>query len=341
MASLIEQTTVYGGSNADATTQADYDDMYHGQMNKTVLYPIFLLVGTVGNVLTLIIILRDSRMISVPTYFGFAVIAVCDTIILWLFSGSDWLVATFSIDPYSSPNLLCQISACIRQTIITFNDWWLTVIALLYYITKYHKPAACCLKQSMWLWLGVVMVPSVAVGVVIANYAASDAGTCIHIMSSVPVERFTDILFCLCGLFAIVLIILLIARLVYGMMRRNFEVVSAPATPREDQEIPDEKPEIKRFGVKANFTLIILLVLLELSVIPIYPVVFAIYSIDFSLWYSLNENFYDAFISVKFIIYVITCPDFRRGIVQICSARSRIGAQTGSYSTTLQMEENV
>lgn len=105
-----ENTDNYGNSYiTDATTADDvaYDE-YTGHKSKTVLFPLLFVVGTIGNIVS-IIIFANRKMRPLPVYGGFLALAVCDVIILWLFSGSDWLVTTFSIDPYDASQLSCQV----------------------------------------------------------------------------------------------------------------------------------------------------------------------------------------------------------------------------------------
>jgi hypothetical protein len=105
-----ENTDNYGNSYVtDATTAGDVaPDEYTGHKSKTVLFPLLFVVGTIGNIVS-IVIFANRKMRPVPVYGGFLALAVCDVLILWLFSGSDWLVATFSIDPYDASQLSCQV----------------------------------------------------------------------------------------------------------------------------------------------------------------------------------------------------------------------------------------
>ncbi len=99
---VTDVTTLGGGGDVVMV------DDYHGHTSKTVLFPLLLVVGTIGNVLS-IVIFGHRKMRVVPVYGAFLVLAVCDVIILWLFSGSDWLVTTFNIDPYDTSQLSCQV----------------------------------------------------------------------------------------------------------------------------------------------------------------------------------------------------------------------------------------
>ena len=63
-----------------------------------IVPPIIILMGTIGNLLTLIIMITDRNMRSMSTYFYLAVLAVADTVVLYLGLLTQWVSYNWQLD---------------------------------------------------------------------------------------------------------------------------------------------------------------------------------------------------------------------------------------------------
>lgn len=254
-----------------------------------------------------------------------------------------------------------QISTFFRQSIITFNDWWLIVLALVYVITT---SSSSLVTRSPWKIAGLaVALVAIAVGIVVCTHSMYD-NICIHIANSLSVQRAIDALFCLCGLCTVIMIVVFVFTLcLRGSSRKrqhsqqsNRTLPAVEASDFFDDDLAMSKaemndknlPALQHKVAGADITIIILLSLLFASLIPLILAIVAseTESLSFALMFTLNENFYDVFISLKIVVYVLTLPGYRRRLMSLlkckcCQRRRRFNVSTvaanGEHQETAMM----
>ncbi len=96
VAILYRNDTAFGGDAGDAAGGSG--DGTEGEAATAaavtlmlILPAIIILVGTVGNVLTFLILITDRTMRSVSTYFYLAVLALADTFVLYMGLLTRWV----------------------------------------------------------------------------------------------------------------------------------------------------------------------------------------------------------------------------------------------------------
>ncbi len=157
---------------------------------NTFLPPLFVLVGSIGNILAVVALTR-KHMLHNSVCFYLAVLGVIDTIILYVGCGLDWL--SFVSETTQVPNLadpVCRVWTFLFNTIMAMMSW-LTVAALVdRFLVMWHPIKA---QYICTVFLAKVMTVMILVALVsvcihamwtmqLAGYAGPDTATyfCVH-----------------------------------------------------------------------------------------------------------------------------------------------------------------
>ena len=167
------------GTNMSATDDLDayWDDYLNGwgadlpeKAAADIIYvyvsPFLLFFGTVGNILSLVVLSKLSREVF-STCIYLAVLAVVDLLVLYTRCGNDWLRQVASLDlsnmlmVYSES--ICKVYPFVFNFLFHLSKWLIVAMAVEGFIaTKYpHKvPTMCTLSraQAVILLLTVLLV---------------------------------------------------------------------------------------------------------------------------------------------------------------------------------------
>jgi hypothetical protein len=145
-----------------------------------------------------------------------------------------------------------QISTFFRQSIITFNDWWLIVLALVYVITT---SSSSHVTRSPWKIAGLaVALMAIAVGIVVCTHSMYD-DICIHIANSLSVQRVIDAYSACVVLCTVIMIVVFVLTLCLrgSSRRRQHSQQSNRTLPAvEASDFPDD--ELAMSKAKMNDT---------------------------------------------------------------------------------------
>ena len=144
------------------------DEVIHGYMNcssyvtmkqmSTLVPPILLLVGTLGNLLSLLVLTQESmRKLAVYNYL--AVLSVADTLVLYSGVFVEWLRDLYG---YSiSQPWLCKLNTVIRYTASQYSVWIIVAVTVERYIAIAHTLRAvgfCTRRKAAIVMLTLFMV---------------------------------------------------------------------------------------------------------------------------------------------------------------------------------------
>ncbi|XP_052261540.1 galanin receptor 2a-like [Dreissena polymorpha] len=93
-----------------------------------VIPPILILIGTIGNAMTIFVLLRQKKMTSTAVFL-FA-LALSDTFILFCGPMPDWLFYTWGIDIESLSNPACKAILYLEYCSIHLSSWLIVVVTL-------------------------------------------------------------------------------------------------------------------------------------------------------------------------------------------------------------------
>ncbi|ELT94867.1 hypothetical protein CAPTEDRAFT_205369 [Capitella teleta] len=91
--------------------------------------PVLLLIGTMGNILSIVILTRQSLR-KYATYMYLAVLAVADTLVLYLGLLRLWLGEITGSDIKDRSNISCKMINAIGYTCSDFSGWLIVVVTI-------------------------------------------------------------------------------------------------------------------------------------------------------------------------------------------------------------------
>lgn len=126
---LLHGTTAHGPTPRPATPPPLG---YYGETKQTlwnVIPPIIMVWGTVGNMLTFLVILRKKKTLS-STAMYLMTLAVSDTVVLFTGPLRQWLKQTWDYDIRYLSDVGCKIQVYITYTSLHFSSWLLVAVTL-------------------------------------------------------------------------------------------------------------------------------------------------------------------------------------------------------------------
>lgn len=325
----------------------------------TFFLMILLALGTAGNTACFIVFSQRS-MLQIPAYFGLRLISVCDTVLLWLLGVRVIVEIAYDFDLFgaaASPPWLQAIATFTRWTAAQFSYWLLVVIAFGNCLATCCCPerrhrVTCCNQPMAWVWAMLVALPCVCAGLIVSWSGSNDVqnnGSVLP-MTSLPASS-TGVAKNLLGL---AVPVSCVANIVVGLLILFLAIQAVcynrttphPATAATTYSHPQQRyitlqstlalrrwntgyDEVMR-GTNVNVALIIILTACvyvdSVCCVSIYyrPVV----GRD-----GLQSAVTVALHGIKFIVYVITLPEFRRRLAAMSWPCKRPRGDTATASS--------
>lgn len=128
---------------------------YYGDMRETlwrILPPIIMAWGTIGNVLTFLVILRQTKTLSSTAIYLMA-LAVSDTVVLYTGPLRQWVKIVYDIDIRDITEAGCRSQIYITYASLHMSSWLLVAVSLerALCVVIPHKVKLTCTKTNACL----------------------------------------------------------------------------------------------------------------------------------------------------------------------------------------------
>ena len=149
-------------SRPDADDSEDYMnyDEYQAGVTFWKVFPVlFIVLGTIGNILSIFILCRKNIRKSTCAFY-LIVLAVSDLVVLYSGLFRRWMDATFSFDIRKLSNEMCKFDTLLVYMSLDFSAWILVAVtaervALVWFP---HSAKSKCTKRSAAWILGSIFI---------------------------------------------------------------------------------------------------------------------------------------------------------------------------------------
>ena len=148
---------LYGHFRSEAELRA-------GVLLAQIISPILLIVGTVGNVLSVIVFTRKNMQKSASSKYLLG-LSVADLIVLYVCLLREWIRYTFHYDVRTTGNWICKLHWWLYYATLDYSVWLLTTVTIVR-IMSTSKPFSSqtrCLKRHTTLVLVSVCLSSLII----------------------------------------------------------------------------------------------------------------------------------------------------------------------------------
>ncbi|KAL4236447.1 hypothetical protein ACF0H5_004832 [Mactra antiquata] len=124
-----------------------------------VVLPIIIISGTFGNLVTVIILLRHSRVLSTTGMFLMS-LAVSDTVLLYTAPLRRWIISVWEIDIRHNGRVACKTSVYLTYCSIQFSSWVLVAVTIERVISVVwpHRVKLNFTKKNTMLFISTLFV---------------------------------------------------------------------------------------------------------------------------------------------------------------------------------------
>ena len=153
------------GSKADTMHVRSYEQALmqypEYKLNKILLLylpPILIIMGTFGNIFSFIILKRKA-MLKFSTYFYLMVLAIADTLVLYIGLLRLWIGELTGYDLRDQANWICKLTNVIGYTVSDFSVWLIIAVTIERYIVVCHPlkaNAMCNTRRAQKVILGLL-----------------------------------------------------------------------------------------------------------------------------------------------------------------------------------------
>ena len=127
---------------------------------QVIVPPILIVIGTIGNILSFIILLRKP-MIRVSTYVFLAVLALVDTVFLYLGLFRIWLRDLTGIHPLDHNDIACKVLTFFGFVSSDFAVWLIVAVTVERYIAVCHPLKAsrmCNTRRALSVIILILLI---------------------------------------------------------------------------------------------------------------------------------------------------------------------------------------
>lgn len=121
--------------------------------------PIFLILGTVGNLLSFIILMRRS-MRRYSTYLYLATLSITDTLVLYIGLLRLWVGELTGYDPEDQSDGMCKAINLVGYTISTYSVWLIVAVTVERFVAVCYPlraPSLCNRRRACHVMLGLLV----------------------------------------------------------------------------------------------------------------------------------------------------------------------------------------
>ena len=143
-----------------------YDEYRIHKILLLYLPPTIVILGTFGNVFSFII-LRRKTMIKFSTYFYLAVLAVADTLVLYIGLLRLWIGELTGYDLKEQADWLCKLTNVLGYTVSDYSVWLIIAVTVERYIVVCHplKANTLCNNQRAKKVIVILLVAMAALNI--------------------------------------------------------------------------------------------------------------------------------------------------------------------------------
>ena len=302
---------------------------------------VMFVVGTVGNVLCIVTLQRNDAMLAFPVYFAIRLIAIGDTVVLWMLCIRLGVETAFSFDAFATSPWTCRVTTFVGWAVSQFVYWLLIVLscgnclATCCCATRRHHQ--CCIAPMVWTWVTVIALPCICTALTLAWDADIKTSQCVIILQRASISEnmlmYLLPFLCFSNIFVAVLLVIIIVQTVWcrkqhqqqGRLRGGQQNAFQSPTPRITTRVfvadLDADVSIVR-GVGADMAIITLLVtVVYIDASSCLAGFFADKTRTVPGYFSDNSFSVKIpiflrciiilFYSFKFFLYLIVMPEFR------------------------------
>ena len=115
----------------------DYTWYYRSKVLLNVVPPILILIGTVGNSLSFLVLMRCA-MRNVGAYNYLAALSVADTLVLYIGLLRMWIGQMTGYDVKNESDVACKVINVVNYTVSDYSVWLLIAVTVERYIVTVH-----------------------------------------------------------------------------------------------------------------------------------------------------------------------------------------------------------
>ena len=142
--------------NPEVTRYAEYKA---AQSIWKIVSPILLVLGTLGNILSIIVLCRKNVRKSTTSVY-LTVLAISD--IMFLYSGllRQWILATFDVDIRKTSEFVCKVNFFLVYYFADLSAWLLTALTFerVVLVWNPHRGKIVCSRVSAATVVGVILI---------------------------------------------------------------------------------------------------------------------------------------------------------------------------------------
>lgn len=305
-----------------------------------VFPPVLILLGTVGNVLTIFVLTRKSIRSS-TTAFYLTVLAFSDLVVLYSGLMRQWIIYLLDVDIRKFNKFVCKINIWLVYSSLHFSAWILIVLTMERVISAWlpHRVRGLCKKKSAVVLINVLGVLILGLNSHLlygmAFKLSFDNDGNVYHSKCVEVDENYDFFFNeiwpwidLCAFCLIPFSVILIgnALILFKVFTSRRKVISQVVPLRQGgggSHHAGQKSKQSSMPVLL-FTLNIVY-LLSTSPVSIYNIGYAFWVKDASeqeiadldLWWAIVNMFMYIHNSLNFFLYCLSGTKFRREVIRI------------------------
>ena len=159
-------TTQFSFANTSEDTEHNFQSIEDTLSYKqaifliTWFFPVIILVGTMGNFLSFVIMLR-REMRQTPTFLYLATLAVADTCVLYLSALKTWVRTISGFELLHMSNAGCKIIFFIIHFSINFSAWLIVAVTIERFLAVWYPLKAntlCSLSRARFIVLMIALI---------------------------------------------------------------------------------------------------------------------------------------------------------------------------------------
>lgn len=313
-----------------------------------IVPPILILLGTVGNSLSILVLTRKSIRTSTTALY-LTVLAVSDLLVLYSGLLRQWIIYTFEFDVRHVSEFGCKLNIWLVYSSLDFSAWILIVVTLERVISAWfpHNARTVCTKKS-----AMAFMISIGVFILVLNshlmygmsyeYKTDEFGFEVVARKCVEIDRdyfnfFNKVwpwidLCAFCAIPFTVIVVgncLILFKVIKSQRKTNSRVV--PTIAGGSRQMTGNAG--KHSSMTAMLFTLNIVFLLSTSPISIYNVGYSYWAEGASaelyarldLWWAVVNMFMYTNNSLNFLLYCLSGTKFRREVVRIfCFNRSAV-----------------
>ncbi|KAH3848485.1 G-protein coupled receptor daf-37-like [Dreissena polymorpha] len=320
-----------------------------------IVPPILILLGTIGNSLSILVLTRRSIRVS-TTALVLTVLACSDLLVLYSGPLRQWLVFLFKTDVRHVSEAGCKINMWLVYSSLDFSAWILIIVTLERMVSAWlpHRAKTVCTQRNAVVFLIAVGVFILAINshMLYGMVFKIDENTnkivmCIEIDQSYKdffnkVWPWIDLcMFCAIPFSVIVIGNALIAFKVLQSKKKSKSTV-APAQPSRSRDPQQGTRNGKQSSMTAMLFTLNTVFLVSTSPVSIYNIGYAdwIEGADnatlagLEFWWAVVNMFMYTNNSINFFLYCLSGTKFRKEVIRlvICCKSSRVNDSNRAQS---------